>query len=200
MIAGDGRTGGDARHDGLGAAAVAREPVKFHISEADPPVGLRNGARDIHRRTAVGHAEADAVVRVAVHAADRLKGVVPGKLPHLLRRMPPVAADRKYDRHIRRLHAAGKECPQQLRQDLIRRQRPRDVARDDGDLLAPVYDLAQRRTADGVRDGLRHQLPRRFLRQRKLVLLQDAEDVFVRDAERLAPAAVSEFNFHVKSL
>ena len=53
------------------ARTVAEGPY-FRKAAADPEVGFRDCAGDVHRRSVCGVAQVDAVGRIGVDAADRL--------------------------------------------------------------------------------------------------------------------------------
>ena len=54
------------------AAGISGKIMKLDVAQADPEVGFCDCAGDIHRRSACGVAQVDAVGRIGVDAADRL--------------------------------------------------------------------------------------------------------------------------------
>ena len=194
----DGRSGGAAGHDGLGAAGVAREVVVLHIAEADADIRLRHRAGDVHRSTRPGDAQRHAVLRVAVHAADLLPGPLAGKLALLGLGLVPVAAQGKDQGDILRPHAPGIELVQQGGHDLGRGHGAGQVAGDDGNGLAGTDDLPQ--------PGGAHRLPQGaadlFLLRgdgRGLIGPQHSPQISVRDLHGLDAGAESEFQLHFVS-
>ncbi len=75
---------GNAGHNGLGAAAVAREIMVFNIAQANNPVRLCDRGKDVDRRAVLGYAEV-CVVLARIKAGKAAEHLLPRRLPHLFR-------------------------------------------------------------------------------------------------------------------
>ena len=191
----DGRPGGHAGHDGLGPAGVAGEVVVLDIAQADAPVRLRHHPGDVHRCAPAGDAQADAVLRVAVHAADLLKGPLPCQLSHLLCRVGPVAAQGEHQGDVLRADTGLIQLVQQGRHHCPGGYGAGDVAGDDGDGLPGADDLPQPGRADGLCQGPADlRLPGEAMGHR--IGLQHLLDAAVRHLHRLGAGADAKLDFH----
>ena len=180
----NGRSGRAAGHDGLGAARVTGKVVELHVAEADAPVGFSDYARDIHRSPHSRGAHVHAVGRVAVDAADLIPGALTGQAAALLIGLLPVAAEGKHQGDVLFGHAGGVQLIQQSGHDLRRGHGARQVAGDDGDLLAWMHDLTEARGADRLAQGTAHFGVFRF-NDRCCIRMQHTHQVFVRNLNDL---------------
>lgn len=110
--------------------------MKLDVAQADPEIGFRDCAGDVHRRSVCGVAQVDAVGRIGVDAADRLIAFPADQTDDLLRRVLPVRAERQHDGDVLRPDARPVQLVQNAGEDLIRGQGTRDIAGDDRDPLA----------------------------------------------------------------
>ena len=188
----DGGPGGDAGHDGLGAAGIAGEVVIFDVAQADPAVGLGHLFHDVHRGATGGDAHGDGGGGVAVDAADLVIGPLAGQLQPLGIGVLPVAAQGEDQGDILLGHAAGIELVQQSREHLVAGAGAGDIAGDDGDLLAGPDDILQAGRADG---SLQSPLDLRLTGQihGDGIGGQDAQDVLLRHFDLLGTGAKTKF-------
>ena len=113
--------------------------MKLDVAQADPEIGFRDCAGDVHRRSVCGVAQVDAVGRIGVDAADRLIAFLADQTDDLLRRVPAVRAERQHDGDVLRPDARPVQLVQNAGEDLIRGQGTRDIAGDDRDPLASAW-------------------------------------------------------------
>ena len=191
------RRGGNARHDRLRAAGVAGKVMKFDVAGADAKICFGHNAGNVDRRSGACRAEVGAVVRVGVHAPHAAPDALTRKAALLLLRVMAVRAKRKHDSNIAIPAARRRELVQNGRQNFIDRHGPGDIARNDGNLLPRFYQLPQRLCADGVRQRVSHGGLAAAL-VRNLIRRQDAQQVFIRDLDRLYAGAVSKIQPHAR--
>ena len=159
--------------------------MKFDVAGADAKICFGHNAGNVDRRSGACRAEVGAVVRVGVHAPHAAPDALTRKAALLLLRVMAVRAKRKHDSNIAIPAARRRELVQNGRQNFIARHGPGDIARNDGNLLPRFYQLPQRLCADGVRQRVSHGGPAAAL-VRNLIRRQDAQQVFIRDIQKLS--------------
>ena len=195
MVGLDGVPGGDAGHDGLGAAGIAGEIVIFNVAQTDSPVGLRHHPRDVHRGSRPGDAHTHAVGRLAVHAGDFVPRPFPCQLSALFGGVLPVGAQGEHQRDILPPDTGGIQLVQQRGHDFIGRHGAGDVTGDDGHLFPGVHQLPQ---AGGFYGRLQRPANLRLTGQlqRNLVGMEHAQQIFFRNLHGLHPGSEAEFQHH----
>ena len=141
----DGRPGGDAGHDGLGAAGVAGKVMVFNIAQADAPVRLRHGPHDMY-----------AIRRVSVHAADLRKSPFAGQVASLLLCVGTVTSQSEYQRDVLPPDPGGVQLVQQGGHDLPCGHGTGDITRNDTNSLSGMDHLPQPIVANGMLQRILH--------------------------------------------
>ena len=194
----DRRAGGDAGHNGLGAAGIAGKIVVLHIAQTDTAVGLGHNAGDVHRRAGPGETQVHAVVRIAVHTADLGPGALAGQTALFLVALMAVTAQTEDKRDVLGAHARGVQLVQQGGHDLGGGHGTGHIAGDHGDLLTGADDLRQTGRADGLAQRAA-DLPVLGGGSRHGRCPQDPDQVFIRYAHALRARTDPEFQIHVIS-
>lgn len=168
---------GNAGHNGLGAAAVAREIMVFNIAQANNPVRLCDRGKDVDRRAVLGYAEV-CVVLARIKAGKAAEHLLPRRLPHLFRCHFTMDAQGENNGDILIPHTGERQLLCHMRQHGVGRHRAGDIARDDGNFLTGAYDFAEPRRADRV---LQRALDLRLAGEGsgRFVWQEHAEEVFV---------------------
>ena len=195
----DGRPRGAAGHDRLGAAGVSGKVVIFNIAETDPSVRLRNSSRNVDRRSVGRFPVGNAVIRIAVDAADLAESAFSGKAPVFLFALASVASQGEDEGDVLRLHAAGVQFVQKERHDLRRRHGTGNVARYDGDLLSRMHDVLQARGADRFAQGTGDLLRLRKSRRNR-VRMELPDEIFLRDLHLLKTVSETVSQLHCPSV
>ena len=190
-----GIPGGHTGHERFGAARITGKVVVLNISDQDPPVRFRDGTDDVNRRSSAGLTHVHHIIRIAVDAFHFAVGPLAREVLLLLFGVLSVTAECKHNRDVFFLHTGRIEFIEEHRHDHIGRAGPRNVARDDNDLLSRLHDPAKLRRTDRVPQSISHLIRTGsliFHRVRQKHLLQ----ILVIYFNRLCTAAETDFHFH----
>ncbi len=154
-----GPSAGDAGHEPLAAAAESGEVVKAGGAGDDHPVGLGDPAIDLDGHAARGTADGDQLAGVCALVVDHPDPAEKGAENLAVFSFGLGSVDAQADENFDVL-VGDPEGVQPLRQDrqiVLAAGVAGDVRGDDKDLLPPMDDLFERRTADGPIEGPAHQ-------------------------------------------
>ena len=194
----DGGAGRHPGHQRLAAPGIPGEIVVLDVAQTYAPVRLGHHPGDIHRGATAGAAKADAILRVAVHAAYPAHGLGSGQTGHLLGRMLSVAAQGEHQGHVLVPYPRRFQLVQQGAHYLPGGHGAGHVAADDGDLFPGPQHVPQPGCADGFFQGPAHfRLPGEA--QLHLVGGQHPQQVVLGHLYPLYTLAKAKFQHHGRS-
>ena len=185
---------GAAGKDGLSAAAVAGEVVVHDRAREDHVVDVAELLVDVHGRSAGGRAEVFEVVVIRADAVVHLEAggdVFAHALDHFLVRHGAVGPEREDDLHVLVLHAETVHLIDEHRHEVEAVGDAGRVVADEGDGVAGLDDLFDRRAVDRVADRLEHAAPD-VLHRRELFGADHLQNAVLFNGKGFATAPVGE--------